>query len=89
MSPDKLYRATLLKNRFADTILKAKEKTLSQVGFDFGLLAKLFLCLVHFVSISTQCDLVQFDLADIRGTRGILKNFVGRERNLNCRNGKV
>lgn len=30
VSPDKLYRATLLKNRFADTILKAKEKTLSQ-----------------------------------------------------------
>ncbi|CAH9135558.1 unnamed protein product [Cuscuta epithymum] len=29
-SPEKLYRAALLKNRFADTILKAREKTLSQ-----------------------------------------------------------
>uniref|UniRef100_A0A9I9EAP4 Bromodomain-containing protein n=1 Tax=Cucumis melo TaxID=3656 RepID=A0A9I9EAP4_CUCME len=25
-SPDRLYRATLLRNRFADTILKAREK---------------------------------------------------------------
>lgn len=32
VSPDKLYRAALLKNRFADTILKAREKTLTQVG---------------------------------------------------------
>lgn len=30
VSPDKLYRAALLKNRFADTILKAREKTLRQ-----------------------------------------------------------
>ncbi|KAK7260637.1 hypothetical protein RIF29_26857 [Crotalaria pallida] len=30
VSPDKLYRAALLKNRFADTILKAREKTLVQ-----------------------------------------------------------
>ncbi|KAL8471103.1 hypothetical protein ACS0TY_028705 [Phlomoides rotata] len=30
VSPDKLYRAALLKNRFADTILKAREKTFSQ-----------------------------------------------------------
>ncbi|XP_051140205.1 transcription factor GTE8-like isoform X2 [Andrographis paniculata] len=30
VSPDKLYRAALLKNRFADTILKAREKTLGQ-----------------------------------------------------------
>lgn len=30
VSPDKLYRAALLKNRFADTILKAREKTLHQ-----------------------------------------------------------
>ncbi|KZV56301.1 hypothetical protein F511_00298 [Dorcoceras hygrometricum] len=30
VSPDKLYRAALLKNRFADTILKAQEKTLGQ-----------------------------------------------------------
>ncbi|XP_028778535.1 transcription factor GTE8 isoform X2 [Neltuma alba] len=30
VSPDKLYRAALLKNRFADTILKAREKTLIQ-----------------------------------------------------------
>ncbi|KAJ6842808.1 transcription factor GTE9-like [Iris pallida] len=28
VSPDKLYRAALLRNRFADTILKAREKTL-------------------------------------------------------------
>ncbi|KAI9120398.1 hypothetical protein K1719_007431 [Acacia pycnantha] len=32
VSPDKLYRAALLKNRFADTILKAQEKTLTQKG---------------------------------------------------------
>lgn len=31
MSPDKLYRAALLKNRFAETILKAREKTLKEV----------------------------------------------------------
>ncbi|KAG6720185.1 hypothetical protein I3842_03G046500 [Carya illinoinensis] len=30
VSPEKLYRAALLKNRFADTILKAREKTLAQ-----------------------------------------------------------
>ncbi|KAL8167206.1 hypothetical protein V2J09_008705 [Rumex salicifolius] len=30
LSPEKLYRAALLKSRFADTILKAREKTLSQ-----------------------------------------------------------
>nr|GEU82719.1 hypothetical protein [Tanacetum cinerariifolium]GEW11897.1 hypothetical protein [Tanacetum cinerariifolium] len=31
LSPGKLYRAALLKNRFADTIFKAREKTLNQV----------------------------------------------------------
>ncbi|XP_076942610.1 transcription factor GTE9-like [Bidens hawaiensis] len=30
VSPDKLYRAALLKGRFADTILKAREKTFNQ-----------------------------------------------------------
>lgn len=30
ISPDKLYRIALIKNRFADTILKAREKTLTQ-----------------------------------------------------------
>ncbi|KAJ6792995.1 transcription factor GTE10-like [Iris pallida] len=30
VSPDKLYRAALLRNRFADTILKAREKRLDQ-----------------------------------------------------------
>ncbi|XP_057721705.1 transcription factor GTE8-like [Arachis stenosperma] len=30
VSPDKLYRAAILKKRFADTILKAREKTLTQ-----------------------------------------------------------
>ncbi|KAI8541360.1 hypothetical protein RHMOL_Rhmol08G0054300 [Rhododendron molle] len=30
LSPDKLYRAALLRNRFADTILKAREKTLNE-----------------------------------------------------------
>lgn len=32
VSPGKLYRAALLKNRFADTILKAREKTLVEVS---------------------------------------------------------
>lgn len=32
VSPDKLYRAAVMKNRFLDTILKAREKTLTQVG---------------------------------------------------------
>lgn len=41
VSPDKLYRAALLKNRFADTILKAREKTLNQVGYHTGLLMNL------------------------------------------------
>jgi hypothetical protein len=36
VSPEKLYRAALLKNRFADTILKAREKTLPQVGYGFS-----------------------------------------------------
>ncbi|XP_047333685.1 transcription factor GTE8-like [Impatiens glandulifera] len=31
VSPDKRYRAALLKNRFVDTILKAREKTFNQV----------------------------------------------------------
>jgi hypothetical protein len=31
VSPDKLYRVAILKNRFLDTILKAREKTLTQV----------------------------------------------------------
>ncbi|CAO2827033.1 unnamed protein product [Amaranthus hypochondriacus] len=31
VSPDKLYRAALLRSRFADTILKAQEKTLEKV----------------------------------------------------------
>lgn len=31
VSPDKLYRAALLRSRFADTILKAREKALDQV----------------------------------------------------------
>jgi len=31
VSPDKLYRAALLRSRFADTILKAQEKTLDKV----------------------------------------------------------
>ncbi|XP_047156269.1 transcription factor GTE8 [Vigna umbellata] len=30
VSPDKLYRAAVMKNRFLDTILKAREKTLTQ-----------------------------------------------------------
>ncbi|XP_039016712.1 transcription factor GTE9-like isoform X2 [Hibiscus syriacus] len=32
VSPEKLYRAAILKNRFADTILKAREKTLTAQG---------------------------------------------------------
>jgi len=32
VSPEKLYRAALLRNRFADTILKAREKALEKVG---------------------------------------------------------
>ena len=30
VSPEKLYRAAVMKNRFADTILKAREKTMTQ-----------------------------------------------------------
>lgn len=33
VSPDKLYRAALLRSRFADTILKAQEKTLEKVCY--------------------------------------------------------
>lgn len=32
-SPGKRQRAALLKNRFADTIMKAREKTLTKVEF--------------------------------------------------------
>ena len=38
VSPERLYRAALLKNRFADTILRAKEKTMTQVGSIHGVL---------------------------------------------------
>lgn len=31
-SPEKLYRAALLRSRFADTIVKAREKLITQVG---------------------------------------------------------
>jgi hypothetical protein len=31
-TPEKLYRAALLRGRFADTIVKAREKLLTQVG---------------------------------------------------------
>lgn len=31
VSPEKLYRAALLRSRFADTIIKAQEKTLEKV----------------------------------------------------------
>lgn len=33
VSPEKQYRAAVLKNRFVDTILRAREKTLNQVGY--------------------------------------------------------
>lgn len=33
VSPDKLYRAALLRSRFADTIIKAQEKALEKVGY--------------------------------------------------------
>lgn len=36
VSPEKLYRAALLRSRFADTILKAREKTLEKVCHHFG-----------------------------------------------------
>lgn len=32
-SPEKLYRAALLRSRFADTIVKAREKLFTQVGY--------------------------------------------------------
>ena len=38
VSPERLFRAALLKNRFVDTILRAKEKTMAQVGSKHGLL---------------------------------------------------
>ncbi|URE47106.1 bromodomain domain containing protein [Musa troglodytarum] len=38
VSPQKLYRAALLRSRFADTILKAREKTLDQVRVTRGTL---------------------------------------------------
>lgn len=47
VSPDKLYRAAVLKNRFADTILKAREKTLAQVHLKFELLEQLNLQLTR------------------------------------------
>lgn len=44
VSPDKLYRAALLKKRFADTILKAREKTLNQVSYQTGCLCTCLIC---------------------------------------------
>lgn len=36
VSPEKLYRAALLKNRFADTILRAREKALEKVDLNMA-----------------------------------------------------
>lgn len=57
VSPEKLYRAALLKNRFADTILKAREKTLSQVGYILG-----GYCLTYPLSVCLFCEHFQLSL---------------------------
>jgi hypothetical protein len=46
VSPEKLYRAALLKNRFADTILKARERHFHRLVMD----------LVSPVSVSLLCE---------------------------------
>lgn len=48
LSPRKLHRVAVLKNRFADTIFKAREKTLTQVCYKFELPRMLELALLIF-----------------------------------------
>ena len=77
----------MLKNRFADTILRAREKTLNEVGFccyTHPVIPVHFLVIFH-----SLCDPMYFDLAEIRLIRGILRNCVVRGRNLNCSGEKV
>ncbi|RWW45960.1 hypothetical protein BHE74_00048156, partial [Ensete ventricosum] len=51
LSPEKLYRAALLRSRFADTILKAREKTLDQVEILMRMDTELYFCCVLIFSL--------------------------------------
>lgn len=51
VSPEKLYRAALLRSRFADTILKAREKTLEKVGPNLDSLYHLIWWIFQFPSL--------------------------------------
>lgn len=82
VSPGKLYRAALLKNRFADTILKAREKTLVEVSFA---------CYRHPAAFSIYFDqrLIRSCNSLLRLRKVIQRNFAVKGRNLRCRGGKV
>lgn len=83
MSPGKHYRAALLKNRFADTILKAREKTLAQVG------NVIYMHIPTMSRIICLTLVVQFDLNAIRVARMTLRKSVERGKSLKFRGGKV
>ncbi|KAI3452535.1 hypothetical protein Pfo_009199 [Paulownia fortunei] len=84
VSPDKQYRAALLKNRFADTILKAREKTLSQVGYiwlhlkSFASINLHSVC--HMIVLSYTCQDDKADPDKLRREREELEMHKKREK---------
>lgn len=89
VSPDKLYRAAILKKRFVDTILKAREK-LTQVSPSIYLkyMETYSLCTYpsdHCFNLYVIC----LNLAELRMRREILRNCAGIGKNWRWSNGKV
>lgn len=86
VSPEKQYRAALLRSRFADTILKAREKALEKVCPTFSCILSVcigvFICLFFACSIShlSCCNKCYGILFRVRS--GILKNCDWRKKNL-------
>ncbi|PIA33647.1 hypothetical protein AQUCO_04000009v1 [Aquilegia coerulea] len=63
VSPEKSYRVALLRSRFADTIIKAREKTLNQVGFNFGLVIEILPCsYLSFLRVYSSLDVIGYNL---------------------------
>lgn len=63
VSPGKQYRAAVMKNRFADTILRAREKTLTQVGYKSGLVNLPYLSILWDLS---TLDVIWYNLVWLR-----------------------
>lgn len=66
VSPEKQYRAAVLKNRFADTILRAREKTLNQVGYRVRLLVYLPCLYVSILQVFSTLDMIRCNLIWLR-----------------------